>query len=268
MARQESMLKYRGSLDGIRHYKIKGSSGNFAAFVPPVSADRIKNGAEFERTRENMNEFGGCGVITKSFRAGVAPLLDRMADKRLTARMTSLMKKINIQDESEARGYRAILVSSKGSLMTRFAYNTSAQVREVCVAPMEFSHAATRQSATLTVEAYHYKGVIKAATGATHYRFVNVLSVLSDFAYQAATKQYEPVEPALNEKSATVFSPYLEVGTNTSAPLVLTATLSGVTIAEDAAVACIQSVGIEFAQKVGQEYLPIKGSALMIADVF
>lgn len=188
MARQESMLKYRGSLDGIRHYKIKGTSGNFAAYVPPISADRIKNGAEFERTRENMNEFGGCGAITKSFRAGIAPLLDRMADKRLTARITALMKKINIQDESEARGYRAILVSSKGSLLTKFAYNTAAQLRDVCVAPLRFSHTDSRLSATLSVEPFPYKGVIKAAAGATHYRFVNVLSVLSDFAYQTATR--------------------------------------------------------------------------------
>ena len=268
MARQESMLKYRGSLDGIRHYKITGSSGNYAAFVPPISADRIKKGAEFARTRENMNEFSACGEITKSFRAGVAPLLTQMADRKLTSRMTALMKTINLQDESEARGYRAILVSVKGSLLTKFAYNEGSQLRESCVAPMTFTHADTRQSATFTVAATPFEGVVKPKTGATHYRFVNALSLLSDFAYNATTKQYEAVEPQLNEKSVIAYSPYLAVGANIATPVVVTATLQGVVIPNDAALSCIQSVGIEFLQKVGETYVPLKGSALMIADVF
>jgi hypothetical protein len=268
MARQESMLKYRGSLDGVRHYKIKGSTGSFAAFIPPISADRIKNGAEFARTRENMNEFGACGVITSSFRAGVAPLLSRMADNRLTSRMTGIMKRINLLDESEARGYRAILVSVKGNLLVKFPFNTSQLLREVSVAPMSFTHAATRQSAMLTVTPFDFAGVVKPSSGATHYRFVNVLSLLSDFAYDATTQRYEAVEGQLNEKSIIAYSAYQEVSVNVVEEIVVIASLQGVTIPVDAAIACIQSVGIEFLQKVGVNYVPMKGSTMMIADVF
>lgn len=268
MAKQQSILKYRGSLDGIRHYKIKGLEGSYAAYVTPISADRIKKGAEFERTRENMNEFGGCGVITSSFRAGVAPLLSQMADNRMTARVIPLMKKINLEDQSEARGYRAILVSLQGAKLIKFAYNGNLLFRDVVRTPLNLTHAESRESATLQVAPFSPGKVLTVTAGTTHYRFVNVLSLLSDFAYDASTGKYEPVETTLNEKSVIAYSDYQAIGEDVIDSIDVTATLTGVDGLETAQVACIQSVGIEFVQKVGERYVLFSGSTMMVANVF
>ncbi len=104
MAEQKSMLRYRGSLDGIRHYTVKGSGKDFAAYVRGVDGDRIKNGAEYERTRENMNEFGGCGVAVSSLRNGLAPVIDQVSDKKMSA--------------------WAIRIVNVLSLLSDFAYNS------------------------------------------------------------------------------------------------------------------------------------------------
>ena len=262
------MLKYRGSLDGIRHYKIKGKEGSFAAYVTPVSADRIKKGAEFARTRENMNEFGACGRITASFRMGIAPLLTQMADDTMSARAVKLMKKINLEDLSEARGYRAILVSKKGEMLIRFPYNESLQLCDVLRAPYSLTHTENKESATFQILPFVPEKVLTYPSGATHFRFIQVLSVLSDFAYNATTEQYEPVETALNEKSVISYSDYLPVTDEVSEALSLTTTLAGVSGLDTAAVACIQSIGIEFVQKLGERYVSFTKDALMVGDVY
>ncbi|WP_243348979.1 hypothetical protein [Parabacteroides sp. FAFU027] len=262
------MLKYRGSLDGIRHYKIKGKEGSFAVYVTPVSADRIKKGAEFARTRENMNEFGACGRITASFRMGIAPLLTQMADDTMSARAVKLMKKINLEDLSEARGYRAILVSKKGEMLIRFPYRESLQLRDVLRAPYSMTHTESKESATFHIEPFVPAKVLTYPSGATHFRFIQILSVLSDFAYNAVTEQYEPVEAVLNEKSVITYSDYFPVSDDVAQVLSLTSTLTNVEGLATAQVACIQSVGIEFVQQVGERYVSFTKDALMVGDVF
>lgn len=268
MARQQSMLKYRGSLDGIRHYKIKGKEGSFAAYVTPVSADRIKTGAEFARTRENMNEFGACGKITASFRAGIAPLLSQMADSTMSARAVRLMKKINLEDMSEARGYRAILVSQKGEKLIRFPYNENLKFRDVCRVPYSLTHDESKTEAIFQIEPFIPEKVLTCPSGVTHYRFIQVLSVLSDFAYNAVTEQYEPVEALLNEKSVITYSDYLSVNEEVPEAISLISTLINAPGLATANAVCVQSVGIEFMQKVGERYVSFTKDALMVGDVF
>jgi hypothetical protein len=107
MARQIGPLKYQGTLGDIRHFKIEGLSGTLAGLIGGPSGEQVKPASEFERTRENMNEFSGCASAGKSIRVGVSQLMKQMSDPELTGRLTPIMKKINLEDQTEARGYRA-----------------------------------------------------------------------------------------------------------------------------------------------------------------
>ena len=98
MARQSGPLKYKGTLGDIRHFKIKGLQGHFAGLVGGPTGEQVKTAPEFERTRENMNEFGGCAAAGKSIRVGLAQLMKQMSDPQLTGRLTAIMKKINLED--------------------------------------------------------------------------------------------------------------------------------------------------------------------------
>ncbi|WP_313215145.1 hypothetical protein [Soonwooa sp.] len=53
-------MKYVGTIGHVRHFKIKGLEGFFAGMVGGPTAEQVKSSLEFERTRENMNEFVGC----------------------------------------------------------------------------------------------------------------------------------------------------------------------------------------------------------------
>jgi hypothetical protein len=49
--------------------------------------------------------------------------MKQMSDSRLTGRLTGIMKKINLEDQSEQRGYRAILISTQHQYLKGLNFN-------------------------------------------------------------------------------------------------------------------------------------------------
>lgn len=268
MARQLGHVKYKGTIGDIRHFKIKGMTGNFAGLKGGATGDQIKNDPGFARTRENMNEFGACAIAGKSVRVGLSMLMKQMSDAQLTGRLTAIMKKINLEDQTEARGYRAILVSTQSKYLEGLNFNRNFSFDSAFLAPFVLTSADTRKSSTLTVAAFSPSKSVIAPAGATHFRLINAVSVISDFAYNENTKIYEPVDPALNETSNVEYSDYLDLKTDIAADTVLTSTLPGDAEINDN-VTVLNSIGIEFLQKAGNDYYLLNaGHALKIQTSF
>lgn len=154
MARQLGAIKYGGTIGDIRHFKIKGLTGNFAGLKGGATGEQIKNDPAFKRTRENMNEFGGCANAGRSVRVGLNMLLKQMADPQLTGRLTGIMKKINLEDQSEARGYRAILISTQSKYLQGLNFNKNISFDSVFYAPFELTSSVERDSATMEVPVF------------------------------------------------------------------------------------------------------------------
>ena len=53
MAKQTGLEKFSGTMGGVRHFKIKDLSGDFAGMVGGPSGDQILTAPEFERTRRH-----------------------------------------------------------------------------------------------------------------------------------------------------------------------------------------------------------------------
>ena len=268
MARQLGHVKYKGTIGEIRHFKIKGMTGNFAGLKGGATGEQIKNDAGFERTRENMNEFAGCATVGKSIRAGQAQLTKQMCDSQFTGRLTGIVKKINLEDQSEARGYRAILITSVPQYLIGLNFNRNKSFEGSFSAPVEAAASPERDSVILTVKPFNPLTQVNAPSGATHFRFVNSISVISDYVYNSTTGIYEPIEPALNELSKVTYSDYIEVATPSAAPITVSSELPGApTMTEN--VSLLACVGIEFYQKVGDNYyLFNEGNCLKIFNVF
>ena len=223
MARQSGPLKYKGTLGDIRHFKIKGLQGHFAGLVGGPTGEQVKTAPEFERTRENMNEFGGCAAAGKSIRVGLAQLMKQMSDPQLTGRLTAIMKKINLEDLTEA---------------------------------------------TLTVPAFNPVNFVNAPAGATHFRLISAISVISDFEFNSTSGIYEPIDPSLNEVSNVAYSNYIDLGAPVALPTTITSTLPGSPVLT-ADVSVLNCIGIEFYQQVGVNYyLFNSGNALKVQDIF
>lgn len=268
MAKQTGLVRYSGTMGGVRHFKIKGLSGDFAGMVGGPSGDQVLNAPEFIRTRENMNEFGGCAIAGKSIRTALSQIVKQMSDPQMTGRLTGVIKKINLEDQTEARGYRAILISKEKQYLIGFPFDQSISLEGVFTAPYSLTHAVNRESATLTIPPFNPENLVNAPAGATHFRLINALACVSDFEYNDQTGTYEPIDSANNELSDVAYSGYLDLTTALTTPTVVTATLPGTpTLTADASV--LLCIGIEFFQQVGSNYyLFNSGNALKIADIF
>lgn len=266
MAKQRGVVKYVGTLGDIRHFKIKGLSGYYAGLVGGPTAEQIKTDPAFKRTRENMNEFGGCGLVGKAIRTAMSSLVKNMADPRFTGRLTAILKKINLEDGSEARGRRAILISQVPRHLVGLDFNKNISLDGIFQAPHTLTPTATRESTTLDVPAFNPLSFINAPAGATHFRLINSVVSISDFQFNADDKTYERKEAALSELVDIQYSDYTALDV-TTAPISLTATLPGSpTLTNDVSV--LACMGIEFYQQVGSEYyLFNSGNALKIKDV-
>jgi hypothetical protein len=267
MARQKGHIKYVGTLGEVRHFKIKGNEGYFAGLKGGPSGEQVKTAPGFIRTRENMSEFTACANAGKSVRIGLASLMKQMSDSQLTGRLTAIMKKINIEDGSEARGQRAVLVSQQPQYLKGLDFNRNISFNGVFSAPSTLTATVDRNESTLSIPAFNPLSFLNVPSGATHFRIINALSVVSDTIYNPATGSYEPAEPALNEVSNIAYSDYTPVNEVTPA-IDVTATLPGApTMTINVAV--LASIGIEFYQMVGTTYYLFNaGNALKIQEIY
>ncbi|WP_228411701.1 hypothetical protein [Chryseobacterium sp.] len=123
MAKHRGLMKYVGTLGDVRHFKIKGQQGFYAGMVGGPTAEQIKSAPEFERTREKMNEFGGCAISGKAVRTALSQLMGKFTDTKVTERLTSIMKKINLKDGTKAHGYRKVEISTQRNYLKGFEFN-------------------------------------------------------------------------------------------------------------------------------------------------
>jgi hypothetical protein len=267
MARQKGHIKYVGTLGEVRHFKIKGNEGYFAGLKGGPTGEQVKTAPGFVRTRENMSEFAACAMAGKSVRVGLSALMKQMTDSQFTGRLTAIMKKINIEDGSEARGQRAILVTQEPQYLKGLDFNKNISFNGVFSAPFTLTPNVDRNESVLSIPSFNPLNYLNIPAGATHFRIINALSVISDFVYNTDTTSYEPAEQTLNEVSNIAYSTYIPIDAVTTA-IDVTATLPD-SPTLPANVSVLGSIGIEFYQEVGSNfYLFNAGNALKIQDVY
>ncbi|CAN5350256.1 hypothetical protein BH09BAC2_BH09BAC2_15650 [soil metagenome] len=267
MARQTGLVKYNGTMGGVRHFKIKGLPGDFAGMAGGPSAEQINNDPAFIRTRENMNEFGGSAAAAKSVRVALSQIIKQFSDPRLTGRLTAIMKQINLEDQTEARGKRAIEISTQRQYLTGLEFDANLSLSGLFNAPYSLSNTVARDSATFTIPAFNPANLVNAPAGSTHFRLLNAIAVVSDWVYNDTTGNYEPTDTALNELADVQYSGYLDLNAVT-ALTTITTTLPG-SPTMTATVSVLNCVGIEFYQQVGSNYyLFASGNALRVDEVF
>ena len=267
MARQKGHIKYVGTLGEVRHFKIKGNDGYFAGLKGGPSSEQIASDPAFVRTRENMNEFGGSAIAGKSLRTSIAGLIRNNGDSQVTGRITAIMKRINLEDGSEARGQRAILVTVAPQYLEGFEFNKFTSLNGAFNAPYTITPTAARDSSTLDIPSFNPLDRMYVPAGATHFKIINAISVLSDFEYNSTTGVYEPKDGVTNALTDVQDSGYLPVNASTGLISVVSTLPGSPTITADVSV--VNVLAVEFYQEVNGKYYPFSsGNCLRIEEVF
>ena len=170
MAQQKGIIRIEGTLGGMTFYKSQ--DGYLVREKGGVSADKIANDPNFQRTRENGAEFGRAGKAGKLLRTALRAQLQNASDSRVVSRLTTEFLKVIQADATNTRGMRNV-IDGEAELLEGFEFNNSGKLGSTLYAP--FTTTIDRPSGALTVDVPSYVPLNMIATpgGATHYKIVS-----------------------------------------------------------------------------------------------
>lgn len=263
MAKNRSYLKFEGTLDGLTYYDQKGQS--LVKTKTSLTKSRIMKDAKFKTTRQNMTEFGGCAQAGKAFRKAFAGMVGIMGDSYISARVSALMKRINLKTPG-LRGRRGIDLVTNADLLVDFSFNPADSLEAILLAPYASPTLdANRDVATWLVPDFNTDSLLKSPEGATHFQLILSLGTVSNYQYVDSMTKYQPVEKDFNSKGITAYSTYIPIGDMVGADTTLTADL-GIGAPLPATVVAIAAIGILFFQEVdGVQNQFAQGNSLVVA---
>jgi len=265
MARQKNIVRLEGNLGGISFYKSGGEYLAREANGPDKK--KIENSPQYVRVRENNREFGGAANTGKAFRKAFAEVVRVMGDHYFSARLTQLFKKI-CQLGPGVRGERTIRPTEFGGLLQGVDFSKALTLGSLMSAPYTLTVNAQRNEATLDIPDIAPGLYLGPPAGATHFKVLLALGMVSNHAYEAEARMYAPVEPSHNAIGVLAQTASLPLHTTAGAsPVSVTATFAGAPT-PSADVAVIACMGIIFYQQVnGVDYPLGSNKAMQVVKV-
>ena len=264
MAYQTGIINYKGSFKSIRNYTNVGDPKIYAGEKGGACKELIMSNPAFARTRENMNEFGGCGVAAKAILHGLLQLLPEHADTHFTGRLMKVIKMINLNDPEGDRGVKAIKFSLNKTMLKSLNLHEKRKIDYELKRCVKSSHSDLRNEATITVNGFNPEPHLVPGN-AQYYRVVNHVSIVSDHAFVKEDKQYKSLSTH-NASAAYAYSDYIPVNTSLSAVLKASFPVGAVPGNSDTVIQC---VGIEFYNRVGTDGYSFYSTGTMLwYDVF
>ena len=132
MAKQSGMYKIVGTIGDLTF--LRTENGYEVRQKSSLTADRIATDPAFQRTRENMAEFGHAGYAGKVLRTALRTLLQNAKDDDATTRLTGEMMKVLRADTTSARGARNV-IDGDLTLLQGFDFNINGKLGQTVFAP-------------------------------------------------------------------------------------------------------------------------------------
>lgn len=239
MAKQKGIIKLKGTIGDITFYKSK--DGYLAREKGGVDASRIANDPNFQRTRENGEEFGTAGKAGKMLRTSMRALIQNVADSRMVGRLTQEMVKVLQADMTSVRGKRNV-IDGEAELLQGFEFNIGSKLGTTIFAP--FTAVIDRVAGTLVVNIPSFipANMVAEPSGSTHFKLTSAGAAI-DFeneTFEVATS--ETASLPWDAAATAVINLANAITANSPHPLFL-------------------ALGIEFYQEMNGVQYPLKNGA-------
>ena len=239
MARQKGIIELDGTIGGITFYKSQ--DGYLAREKGGVSADKIANDPNFQRTRENGEEFGRAGKAGKLLRNAIRAMLQNASDSRMVSRLTAEMVKVIQEDVTNVRGLRNV-IDGEAELLEGFEFNIGDKRGTIIYALFIETIERVADTFTATIPAFVPINMIAAPGGSTHFKIVSTGAEI-DFENETFVMDAQSTAVLPWDATATaVINLVNAVTANSTHPLFL-------------------ALGIEFYQEVNGQMYPLKNGA-------
>ncbi len=188
-------LIFIGSVGNYCAYKLQGSDKIVLRSKGGPSREQVKNGKQFERTRENNSEFGGRSKGAAQVKRALHPLCS-VADHNINGALQRVMTLIQKQDMISQRGERNILFSQAGALLNGYQLNRRHLLESLITSPLTIQLNKNELHATLDLPTLVPGVNLLLAKQYTMFRVTMVVGLLSDMMYDP--KDYTPVADLTN----------------------------------------------------------------------
>ena len=189
MAQQKSLLKIEGTMGGMTFYKKDGQY--LVKEKSHISADKIANDPNFERTRENNAEFGAAGSAGKLLRDALRSLMLNASDSYIASRVTQLMMNELKLDITSIRGSRlpaiGIITDAGKALLNGFNFNANSLLSGVLYKAYNVDSA----SGVITINDLIPQKDMAYPTGATHF---SIMGAMADIDFATGISEIQPTD--------------------------------------------------------------------------
>jgi hypothetical protein len=169
----------------IIHSKLKTKTMAKTTSSGGATSERIKNDPAFERTRENMAEFGRAGKAAKLLRTIFRDVTINAKDRVTQARLAKVTSRIVTTDAVNERGARTM---NNGDLqqLLNFHFNARAGISDSLFVKYTASFNRVSGEVTVNIPAFVPRNMVQQAGGTTHFRIVAAAATVN-----FDTEQYE-----------------------------------------------------------------------------
>lgn len=239
MAKQKGIIKLDGTIGGITFYKSQ--DGYLAREKGGVSGERIATDPNFQRTRENGEEFGRAGKAGKLLRTAIRAMLQNSADSRMVSRLTQKMVEVIQADATNPRGQRNV-IDGEAELLEGFEFNINGKLGTTLYAPYTTTIDRVGGTLAVSIPSFVPLNMLAAPGGATHFKLVSAGAEI-DFENEnfVMDSQASAILP-WDATATAVVNLSNAVTANSTKPLFL-------------------ALGIEFYQEVNAQMYPLKNGA-------
>jgi hypothetical protein len=170
MAKQSGIILLEGALDNISF--VKTQDGFIAKKKTVIPKDKIQTDPSFQRTRENMSEFGAATKAGKVVRDAFTSILKNTKDNRVVSRLAKDMHTILKGDTGNVRGQRKVSAGSL-DLLKGFDFNTNAKLSSTLHAAYTPNIDRAAGNLKVFIPSFAPADMIVAPQGTTHFKIVS-----------------------------------------------------------------------------------------------
>jgi hypothetical protein len=262
MARQAGPPYLIGKIGNLIYYKMGGE--HFVKENGAPTRAQIKKGKNYKKTRESNVEFAGGSLVSKTFREAFSSLIESYVNQSLCGKLTGIFRKM-ISKGSGKEGMRKLEMSAHKDDLIGFEFHKDYLFKKIFRASMKLEMKKGRKEIALTIPKFKTTGSVSKPKGASHFRIVLGVGIISDHVYSKSKKRYVPSNALLNGKSNTVYSDYVDVSKTTEEFQMHVKFKSA--IPDDCSLVVLMGIQFFKEERIGMYGLETK-RALMIKEVF
>ncbi|RPE08830.1 hypothetical protein EGT74_17535 [Chitinophaga lutea] len=163
-------------------YKMAGTDKTVIRRKAGPSKEQIKKLPQFQRTRENIAEFGASSMAGTSIRDAVC-MVRHLSDYNYSGTLNRLCKKVQLEDPVRNRGQRQVEWAQWRHWLNGFNFNKKYQFDHLIHLPVAFQVNRAQASAVVTIPQLHPGFHVAFPWQHPYFRFTLTLGSAVDVVY-------------------------------------------------------------------------------------